>query len=408
MTLASNGECGAFAFGQDTVRFGRDPLGLDAAGTPIGLQTTQCGRREAGIPAAVQAYCAAYGESLLEGWGRRQAEWQFGIGIQHEILPRLSGEVTYNRRMYSNLTVSDQLNIGCDQFNGVESMATCQQRALDYTSRTYDFYSVVAPRDPALPGGGGYRILGLNAPKPGAPAGQPTAQTQMEALKYQWNGVDTNFVWRGPGGIRINGGTSTGRTKRDTCGTMLDEPNVKGREGAEFLDGCLNFAPWLTRVNGTAAYTIPWVDVLVSTVFQSFPGVERSATMTFSRADLTFAPGSEGRALVPCATATNGVGCVGNGNNNTTVVVNLLNNNELYGERVSLFDVKIAKNIRIHNTRTTIGADIYNIFNSDAIQGYNANYVIDNPATPANEQTWGQPTSLVSPRFLRLSVQFNF
>ncbi len=34
--------------------YGRDPLSLDEAGTPIGLQTTQCGRREAGIPAAVQ------------------------------------------------------------------------------------------------------------------------------------------------------------------------------------------------------------------------------------------------------------------------------------------------------------------------------------------------------------------
>ena len=53
-----------------------------------------------------------------------------------------------------------------------------------------------------------------------------------------------------------------------------------------------------------------------------------------------------------------------------------------------------------------IGADIYNIFNSDAIQGYDANYVVDNPATPANEQTWGNPSSLVSPRFVRFSLQF--
>ena len=407
--LAPNGECGAFAFGQDTRRFGRDPLGLDASGDAIGLQTTQCGRREAGIPAEVQAYCAAYGDSLLEGWGRRQSEWQLGIGIQHEILPRLSGEVTYNRRMYSNLTVSDQLNIGCDQFLGVETMRACQEAAMTYRSRTYDFYSVMAPIDPNLPGGGGYRVLGLNAPKPGAPANQPTAQTLMDELKYRWNGVDTNFVWRGPGGLRVNGGTSTGRTQRDRCFASLDEPNVKGREGAEFLDGCLEREPWRTRVNGTAAYTIPWVDVLVSTVFQSFPGVERTATMTFNKADLIFMPGSEARAALPCATATNGTGCIGNGNNNTTVVVNLLNNNELYGERVSLFDLKIEKNVRIRNTRTTIGLDMYNVFNSDAIQAYDANYTPDNPATPAVEaNAWGNPTTLVSPRFIRLSVQFNF
>ena len=84
---------------------------------------------------SVAAYCNAYGESLLEGWGRRQSEWQLGIGIQHEILPRLSGEVTYNRRMYANLQVSDQLGVGCDRFNGVGSdITTCQQSYLDFTS----------------------------------------------------------------------------------------------------------------------------------------------------------------------------------------------------------------------------------------------------------------------------------
>lgn len=75
---------------------------------------------------------------------------------------------------------------------------------------------------------------------------------------------------------------------------------------------------------------------------------------------------------------------------------------------MTLFDVKLAKNIRVGNTRATIGADIYNLFNSDAIQGYQNTYTPDNPATAANEQTWGQPTSLVSPRFVRLSVQFYF
>ena len=82
------------------MRYGRDPLSLDASGTPVGLATTQCGRKEQGIPAAVQAYCGVYGDTLLEGWGKRRSEWQFGLGIQHEILPRLSVEVTYNRRKY--------------------------------------------------------------------------------------------------------------------------------------------------------------------------------------------------------------------------------------------------------------------------------------------------------------------
>src|SRR5687768_8664385 len=114
--------------------YGRDPLSLDAAGTPIGLQTTQCGRREAGIPAAVQAYCDVYGDSLLDGWNKRRSEWQYGIGIQHEVLPRTSAEFTYNRRSYANLTVTDQLGIGCDQFNGARDMGACQDGFLNFTS----------------------------------------------------------------------------------------------------------------------------------------------------------------------------------------------------------------------------------------------------------------------------------
>ena len=113
--------------GQDSVRYGRDPLSLDDSGVPIGLATTQCGRREAGIPAAVQAYCDVYGDSLLEGWGKRRSEWQFGIGIQHELLPRFSAEVTYNRRDYSNLTVTDQIGLGCDRFNGAQDLQACNE-----------------------------------------------------------------------------------------------------------------------------------------------------------------------------------------------------------------------------------------------------------------------------------------
>ena len=119
MNFSPNGECTTFSFiAGDFARFGKDPLSLDAAGNAVGLNTIACGRTEKGINPALQAYCNQYGDSLLEGWGRRRSEWQFGLGIQHELLPRLSAELTYNRRSYFNILVSDQLGIGCDRFNG--------------------------------------------------------------------------------------------------------------------------------------------------------------------------------------------------------------------------------------------------------------------------------------------------
>jgi hypothetical protein len=146
----------------DTARYGRDPVSLDAAGNPVGLGTVQCGRTEGGIFAPVQAYCNSYGDSLMSGWGKRQYEWQFGLGVQHEIVPRLSGEVTYNKRLYRNLQVTDQLGLGCDRFGSSVSHDQCVQNMLAYSSPTYDFYTVKAPTDPRLPNGGGYTITGLN------------------------------------------------------------------------------------------------------------------------------------------------------------------------------------------------------------------------------------------------------
>jgi hypothetical protein len=89
--------------------------------------------------------------------------------------------------------------------------------------------------------------------------------------------------------------------------------------------------------------------------------------------------------------------------------VQLLLSNEYWGERVTTFDVKIAKNIRFSGRRLQVGVDIYNVFNSDAVTSYVNNYTLDNPSTPAVEpNNWLNPMGLVSPRFVRLQVQFEF
>jgi hypothetical protein len=396
----------------------------------------QCGRTEKGVFPQVKAYCDAYGESLMSGWGKRRYEWQIGIGVQHEILPRLSGEVTYNRRLYRNLTVTDQLGLGCDRYNGSVPQEQCQDGMLNYSNPSYDFYTVRAPTDPRLPNGGGYIINGNADQRVAVPPACISGTTPIvcnavtidPSLNYYWHGIDTNFVWRGPWGIRVNGGTQTGHTSRETCRSMVDAPNVRGREGHPYeaaapavgSQGCAAPTIWTTRLNGSAAYVIPKVDVLLSTVFQMVPGSQITANFTYNKNDITWNPESAGRATEPCASAANGTGCLGTGRNTTTVSIPLLLANEVMGERTTLFDLKLAKNIRFSNMRATVGVDVYNVFNSDAINSYNGTITgsfvngvwtpaVDNPATAANEgNQWLNPTTLVSPRFVRLSVQFNF
>ena len=417
LNYAPNGEClGPIANPvQDSTRYGRDPLSLDAAGTPIGLATTQCGRREQGIPAEVQAYCAAYGDTLIDGWGRRRSEWQFGIGIQHEILPRLSGEVTFNRRQYSNLTVTDQLGVGCDRFNGAVALQTCLDNYANYSSTQYDFFSVAAPRHPDLPSGGGYTVRGVPNPKAAFPPGRPSAVTINPELDYTWNGVDTNFVWRGPFGLRLNGGTSTGRAVRDLCSgstpaagqqSELDAPSVKARDGNP--PACRPNTRFETNVRGTASYTIPWADVLVSTVFQYRPGVEINAFLAATREQVVWDPASAHRSTQPCTGAQAGqVGCFVATSNTITATsyrVNLVDPGDLYGEGYTIFDLKLGKNIRFANRRLNVGVDIYNLFNNDAIRVYEDDF----PNDPVNGRAWGMPVTLLTARFARLQLQFDF
>ena len=128
----------------------------------------------------------------------------------------------------------------------------------------------------------------------------------MNTLNYSWNGYDTQFSWRAPKGIRVQGGTSTARSVRNTCHAELDGPNVRGRDGAEWQAGCDTRTPFQTSVRGTASYTVPKVDVLVSTVFQSLPGTDIASNLTYTKDQVTWNSASAARASRPCAVATNG------------------------------------------------------------------------------------------------------
>ena len=399
MNPAPNGECGAFSFGfNDLAHFGQNP------GT-VGLTTVQCGRNDPGINPLATAYCNQYGQNVLNGWDDRRGEWQYDLGIQREILPRLTAEFVYHRRVYTNLTVSDGLTIGCDRFGGATDFNTCNQALLNYSNPSYDFFTVKAPVDPNLPGGGGYTINGLYDVHALATA-PVTMQTYSDQLKYVWNGFDTNFNWRGPRGLFVQAGTSTARINRNTCGAITDLSNtanslnsIVGHSDAPYQGGCLSLGPFQTTARGSAAFTVPKVDVLLSLVFQSLPGPEITATETISNTQAIWNnPARNGSTFISSPTFSP-----------TTYTVPLLLSNQLYGPRITTADIKVAKNFRFWGRRLNAGVDIYNFLNSDGITAYNTTYTANATGTgPAATNAWGQPMTLVSPRFVRLQIQANF
>jgi hypothetical protein len=275
------------------------------------------------------------------------------FGVQHQILPRLAGEVTYNWRKPYNTTQSDLIGSGCDFYSsvvgGTSNYDQCAADVLNHVSPDYDFYGIRAPSDPRLPDGGGYLIEGIATLKPGADtsnSGVSAVTITPEGLRNDfWSGVDTNFTWRPTGGLRVSGGTSTGRRIADTCKIQIQDPPSARLEEGKRLE-CGNWRPWQTNVRGTASYTIPWADVLVSSTFSVRPGVERRANYTVDVADIVWDPKNQNRIGTSLVNNTTG-----------TVTTNLFDNAR-YGERITLFDMKIAKNIRVLGKRNNLGADI--------------------------------------------------
>jgi hypothetical protein len=204
---------------------------------------------------------------VLHGWGVRPYDWQYGISVQHELLPRVSVDVAYNRRIFGNHFFTDNRAIGPQDF---------------------DAATITAPSNPNLPNGGGYPVTFVtrNSRSPlGATDNYYTFASDYGDVTTYWHGVDFSVNARTSNGITFQGGTSTGRGVRDYCEITAALPELYVTMGAVLLnaqrDACAVDEPWLTTFRSAATYTIPRIDVLVSGSLRSTPNTQPSTINTF-------------------------------------------------------------------------------------------------------------------------------
>ena len=154
--------------------------------------------------------------AALEGWGVRPADWEFGVSVQQEVLPRVSVEVGYFRRWLDNFFVDDNL-------------ATVPA---DFTP-----FSVTAPADSRLPGGGGYTISDLYDVVP-AKFGQVNNYfTEGRELRRVVSALQRHPAERHCAAARtastLQGGLLTGQTVRDLCGIRDVNPELDLRDAGQ-------------------------------------------------------------------------------------------------------------------------------------------------------------------------------
>ena len=317
---------------------------------------------------------AAIDPRILNGWSVRSNDWQIGASVQQQILPRVSVEVGYFRRWLNNFTVTDNLAVG----------------AADFTP-----YSITAPSDSRLPSGGGYVVDGLYnvvQEKFGQTSNLITLAENFGEQYQRYNGFLINLSARLGQGLQFQGGINTGKTVQDNCDVRAQVPELTTGGGVSPTVNvgnpyCHSDPGFITKMTALGNYIVPKIDVSVSGTLRSDQGGVLAANW---QAPVALVSAALGR---PAAV-------VGN-----TVPISLVAPGDVWGERVNALDLRFAKILRFGRVRYNIGIDIINTTNSNAALTYNQTF---NPAVTTGAGAWLAPTSVLTPRFVKIGAQIDF
>jgi hypothetical protein len=292
---------------------------------------------------------------LLDGWGKRPFNDQFSVGVQRELVPRVSAELTYWRSWWGNFNVTDDRAVSLADF---------------------DPFSITAPVDSRLPGGGGSVISGLYDIKPekfGVPAdGYFTFAKNYGKQSRVFNGVDVNLSARPWSTLMVRGGVSTENETTDNCDvvTKVDNPSTLY---------CRAEGAFITNVKFMASYVVPRIDLQVSGVVQNVPGPEIAAE--YDAPNREVAP-SLGRNLA---------------GRESNVTVGLVAPRSMFGERRNQIDLRIGKILQLGRVRATPSLDIYNVLNSNAVVELSESY-----------DSWLRPDQILTARFVKVGLVLDF
>jgi hypothetical protein len=197
-----------------------------------------------------------------------------------------------------------------------------------------------------------------------------------------------NVSARPRNGMFLQGGFNTGRQNNDYCDVRNAIPEwtvILAQSPTN--PWCDTSSGWVTRVTALGSYTVPKVDVQVSGTLRSDQGTQLAANWTAG------------------TNATVGLNRPFAGLGSQTITVNLIEPGTLYGERVNQIDMRFAKVLRFGRTRSTVGVDLYNITNSNAVLTYIQTF---SPTVTTGTAAWLRPTSVLQARFVKFSAQIDF
>ena len=299
-----------------------------------------------------------YDPNWAFGWGKRAANWEFSGGVQQELARGVSLNVSVFRRIFVNFAATNNLT---------------------RSAGDYDPYCVTVPTDPRLPNSG-QQLCGLFEVTPEVQAlvsnNLRGSADDFGSRTQHWNGVDFTIDARMDNGLLLQGGVSTGRTSSDQC-----ELNANLNNPGQLY--CATQTAFQTQIKLLGSYTLPY-DIQVSGTFQSLPGQQLLANVSYSRAELSA-----------------GLGRTSNASSRT---IQVIEPGTEYGDRLNQFDVRATKNLTFGGGQYRLMFDLYNVFNDSAPLELNNQY----GSTAAGGAAWLRPQLIIPGRLAKLAFQIDF
>jgi hypothetical protein len=326
-----------------------------------------------------------YDPAVLNGWGVRPWNWEFSTSVQHELMPRVSLNAGYYRRIMGNFMVQDNEALSAGDF-------------LPFT--------VTVPNDSRIPNAG-TTLTGLYDQRGTVLNRNVVKAASQFGKQYQhWNGFDISIDARLGRGIFFQGGMSSGKAISDNCEIVAAAPEALqfalpagvpssvangayvGNGGVNAnawtpLEFCHQESPFLTGAKALGSYQLPWGGVRLSATYQSLPGPQIGANDIYTNADIA-------------AGRVQGLGRSTFLANQTTI--NVMQPGTLYGDRLNQIDFRATKIFNLGKGRLEANFDVYNLGNSDAV------------LTQINTfgATYTRPTAVIQPRFVKFTVRYDF
>jgi carboxypeptidase family protein len=295
---------------------------------------------------------------------RREFDWEYSAGIQHELMRGMSVSFSWFRRHRYNERRTDNILVSLNDYTKVDVLNPLTGE--------------IVP------------VYNLNSNKQGLVERWDYNSTNSDLRRRTYNGFELGYAARLGTRGSIFGGWTIDRTINVECDTV-DNPN-----NFRFCDQRDYGMPYLHEMKFGGSYTLPWYDVQVNAALQSYAGAVLGASWSISRttrydavrgfnASNCKAPCTLGALVIPGLTPT-------------SISVNLLEPGSSYYGRLNQLDFGVRKLFRIGRYQYSGQLDLFNFLNTSFIKSQ----------VTTIGSSYSNVTSTLQPRTLRLAIQMRF